>query len=607
MNIFTHTPQRLSSALLHVYTMSFNHFKIIALIVAIFLVSGIRTQAICQNPTVTIQFANPTYNITTSQYCADVEFKSDTSGTIVFGMNVRFFYDESVLDFIGFSDFQGGYGAVAPNPPTTFTSPAGPALFNFAGAATWVNGAIQLIDPNSTPIILPNNNWTKIFQVCFTIDQPNLNSQSFCPSLVWDMEQNPENGGFLLGDDGVVITAVDPDPNMESLATIENVDQFNWIYIGSGTSPWGQPQPVSCISLETPTLSLNAPANVVLEFGESTDPSNTGYAMATSTCVGEVSISYNDLVSNGSCPHDFTIERTWTANDDCNNLETSVQSIFVNDTQAPVLSDTPEDTKIICDQLPPVPVVSALDGTESVEVVYTETILPGGSQGEFDVYREWVATDDCGNASMATQYILWIPNAILSTELIIPSGISCNSNFTISSLVTGNTENITYSWEIIGQKSFIVKGQGNPKVFIHLGMTGATIKLTIKDHNGCITTTSAVLDCTGQAHPVSTGNNGIKTRSDERSMGWKVEQLNAWPVPANENMTISFNSNQELRYEISMENFIGQTYINESSVAGKGSNTNSLDVSLIPDGTYILQLKSNQGVYTMKMVVLHAN
>lgn len=171
-------------------------------------------------------------------------------------MNVRFFYDDDVLELVDFRDFQGGYGPVAPNPPVTATSAsAGPALFNFAGPAEFVNGAMQLINSNATPILLDTSNWTKIFQICFLVDDPNANLDTFCPSVVWDLEQNPENGGFLSGDDGVVITVDDPDPDNESLPTNENVVQFNWMYTGNGTPPYGQPVDSTCSNINC-TLPL---------------------------------------------------------------------------------------------------------------------------------------------------------------------------------------------------------------------------------------------------------------------------------------------------------------------------------------------------------------
>jgi len=203
-------------------------------------------QVFGQTPVVTVRFANPQHDCVTQEYCLDVEFKSDIPDQEVFGMNVRFFYDDQLLELIDFRDFQGGYGAVAPDPPIVFTSePAGPALFNFIGAAEFINGAIQLVS-NDAPIYLDTENYTKLFQICFDVDGPIPNLDTFCPPVVWDLEQDPANGGFLSGDDGVVITIVDPDPDSESYASNENVDQFNWEYIGNGPPPFGQPIELIC-------------------------------------------------------------------------------------------------------------------------------------------------------------------------------------------------------------------------------------------------------------------------------------------------------------------------------------------------------------------------
>jgi Secretion system C-terminal sorting domain len=202
-----------------------------------------------QTPVVTVRFANPQNDCVTQEYCLDVEFKADMPDLEVFGMNVRFFYDDDILELIDFRDFQGGYGPVAPNPPVSSTSiPAGPALFNFVGAAEFINGAMQLVSSGS-PILLDTLEWTKLFQICFNVDGPNGNLDTFCPPVVWDLEQNPENGGFLAGDDGVVITITDPDPNNESLPSDENADQFNWEYTGNGAAPYGQPVELVCSNI----------------------------------------------------------------------------------------------------------------------------------------------------------------------------------------------------------------------------------------------------------------------------------------------------------------------------------------------------------------------
>jgi hypothetical protein len=203
-----------------------------------------------QTPVITVRFANPQYDCDNEEYCLDVEFQSDTPGQELFGMNIRFFYDDDVLELIDFRDFQGGYGPFLPNPPQISTSPtAGPALFNFAGPAEFINGAMQKVNANAPPIIISTTGWTKLFQMCFSVDDPNVDLDNFCPSVVWDLEQDPSLGGFLIGDDGVVITVVNPDPNLDSAPANENVVQFNWEYIGAGDPPYGQPIETDCIAL----------------------------------------------------------------------------------------------------------------------------------------------------------------------------------------------------------------------------------------------------------------------------------------------------------------------------------------------------------------------
>lgn len=206
--------------------------------------------AFTQTPLITVRLANAQMDCITQEYCLNVEAKANMTDQEIFGINVRFFYDDDVLEFIDFRDFQGGYGPVAPDPPIISTSaPAGPSLFNFTGPAEFVNGAIQLTSTGPPPIILDTSSWSQLFQICFFVDDQNANLDTFCPSLVWDLEQDPLNGGFLSGDDGVVITIVDPDPNGESLAALEEVEQYNWMYIGNGSAPYGQPEDSDCSNI----------------------------------------------------------------------------------------------------------------------------------------------------------------------------------------------------------------------------------------------------------------------------------------------------------------------------------------------------------------------
>ncbi len=216
---------------------------------------GFSFNSFSQTPTVTARFANPVYDCGPESYCLDVEFQSDAPNVELFGMNVRFFYDDTNLELIGFSDFQGGYEAVSPDPPNVMmTIPGtGTTFFGFPppGIADFVNGAFQLLDGSQPPIILSTVGWTKLLQVCFLVEGPLQDSANFCPPIVWDLQANPDDGGYLPGDDGVVMTIVAPAPIMSS-PSIENVVQYNWAYIGQGLPPFGEPRPTECLPITCP-------------------------------------------------------------------------------------------------------------------------------------------------------------------------------------------------------------------------------------------------------------------------------------------------------------------------------------------------------------------
>jgi hypothetical protein len=71
--------------------------------------------------------------------------------------------------------------------------------------------------------------------------------------------------------------------------------------------------------------------SITLEFGESTDPSNTGTPTATDACVGSVPVTIDsEVVEVLDHPgFDRRIYRTWKAEDPCGNASTMLQVITV--------------------------------------------------------------------------------------------------------------------------------------------------------------------------------------------------------------------------------------------------------------------------------------
>ena len=119
--------------------------RLTLLILGLSMVLGF--SAVAQNPEMIVRFANPVFDCDADTYCVDVEIMSGVSypGPYeLYGMNVRFFYDSTVLLFNAMNDFQGGYGVLG-NTSLTTGGPSSGSLFGFGptNPATFVNGAMH--------------------------------------------------------------------------------------------------------------------------------------------------------------------------------------------------------------------------------------------------------------------------------------------------------------------------------------------------------------------------------------------------------------------------------------------------------------------------------
>ena len=197
------------------------------------------------------RFANPRYDRDTRTYFLDVELNSKNSPEILFGMNLRFFYDASAMEFQKVDEFQKGYGILGNAPtPSVGNLQSGQQLFGFNHAAAYVNGGVQLLDERF-PLQIPTTSWVKAFRLCFKVPAITLNKEHFCPSVIWDIEAKEGAGGFLPGSAGLVITVTENNraTRYVSSPTIPSATPFNWQYsVGDGL-PFGTIVPGDCISI----------------------------------------------------------------------------------------------------------------------------------------------------------------------------------------------------------------------------------------------------------------------------------------------------------------------------------------------------------------------
>ncbi len=190
-----------------------------------------------QESDIGIRFSNPIFDCDTRTYCLDVEYQSNDNGDILFGTNVRFFYNSTELSFVEFAEFAPGYAVSVIPVPQTGVASSGNDLFNFdvGEAATWINAAIELQNLTQGKQI-GNGTWTKFYEACFSVISNPEDIVNFCPTMVWDLRETTSQGGFFQGDNGVVITVLD---GTQSASTTEQVEHFNWDYSGNGSAPYG--------------------------------------------------------------------------------------------------------------------------------------------------------------------------------------------------------------------------------------------------------------------------------------------------------------------------------------------------------------------------------
>lgn len=173
--------------------------------------------------------------------------------------------------------------------------------------------------------------------------------------------------------------------------------------------------------------TITCPPNVTVTCAANTLPASTGNATATDNCIALPLVTYSDVTANGSCVNEYTITRTWTAIDECENSSSCVQTIVIDDNTAPTLTCPPNLT-ITCtaNTLPAgTGTATATDNCSGVPVVTYADVTqssPTCAQ-EYNITRTWTATDICNNVSTCVQ-------TITIDDSTVPS-LTCPANITI--------------------------------------------------------------------------------------------------------------------------------------------------------------------------------
>ena len=79
--------------------------------------------------------------------------------------------------------------------------------------------------------------------------------------------------------------------------------------------------------------------------------------------------------------------------------------------------------------------------------------------------------------------------------------------------------------------------------------------------------------------------------------------FNAYPNPATDNLTVEFNSAQNMPYEIKLTDLSGRIVSVTKGKASEELNSAKIDVSSFAPGLYIISLETNGNVIQSRMVI----
>ncbi|MBK7342562.1 MAG: hypothetical protein IPJ06_05305 [Saprospiraceae bacterium] len=153
----------------------------------------------------------------------------------------------------------------------------------------------------------------------------------------------------------------------------------------------------------TPPVFTSTPINITVECnGIPPVPP----VQATDNCDTDVHVTYNEVLTAGSCANNGTLTRTWIAIDNCGNATTHVQQVTIEDTTAPTFDNAPANITVECDLVPNPPTVTASDNCDlDVQVTYAQVKTDGPCPDSYTLARTWIATDECDNKSTHTQIV----------------------------------------------------------------------------------------------------------------------------------------------------------------------------------------------------------
>ncbi|MDT0554348.1 gliding motility-associated C-terminal domain-containing protein, partial [Urechidicola vernalis] len=225
------------------------------------------------------------------------------------------------------------------------------------------------------------------------------------PPIIFDGNNNPI----------IPVMTESLDPDCEGL----KIYSFTYTDCAQNTGEWLYTYTID--DNTAPTFTGDLPLDLTVECDTLPEIDDV---MAIDNCGGDVVVSFEEqiIVSGVGCSQNYEILRIWTAMDCAGNEDNYSQIITVIDTTPPTIIDAPDGViNVVCTEIPSPAEIVAVDNCSSeVNVLFEEQVLDPDSEGNYQIIRAWVFTDECGNDSSFAQTInVQTVDVVISANTVI--------------------------------------------------------------------------------------------------------------------------------------------------------------------------------------------
>ena len=176
---------------------------------------------------------------------------------------------------------------------------------------------------------------------------------------------------------------------------------------------------------------------------------SNGGAAASDAC-SDVTWSNDFAALSDDCGATGMATVTFTATDDCGNSSSTTATFTIVDSAAPAFTFVPADYTISCEEELVYEDATAEDACGDVTVsLIEEIILDDACPYAYTIVRAFTATDDCGNATNATQTISVVDETapVFTAEESIEVSCADWPDFTLYATATDNCGNVLMTFE----------------------------------------------------------------------------------------------------------------------------------------------------------------